>query len=338
MNQARPEGRGGGVVRPVLAGLLSSVVWLLAGSVGVASSETPPRQVSIGLYLLDLADVDDANQTMTVDFVLWSRWTDPGLAAPAGERREIPVQQIWNPNLVVLRDRALQKKLPELAYVDDTGTVLYSQRYFGEVSSPTRLADFPFDEQVFRIQVIAGGQTTGDVEFVIDPTRTGRSSMASAVNWELGELSARPATFDYEADGREFPSTVFEIRGNRHASYYVWRAIFPLVIIVFMSWAVFWIDPSSIDAQIGLAATSILTLIAFQFLLSRLIPELSYLTRMDRFTIGATVLMFLALAEVVLTSRLAGDGRLPLAKKIDRGSRIVFPLGFAVLVLFAFFL
>ena len=64
-----------------------------------------------------------------------------------------------------------------------------------------------------------------------------------------------------------------------------------------MSWAVFWVDPKEIGPQLGLAATSMLTLIAFQFAFTGLLPRISYLTRADRFVFSASLLVFLALVE-----------------------------------------
>jgi len=120
------------------------------------------------------------------------------------------------------------------------------------------------------------------------------------------------------------------------AGYYVWKIIFPLVLIVFMSWTVFWINPENAGAQIGLATSSMLTLIAYRFILGNLLPRVSYLTELDYFTLGATILVFLALVEVVLTSGLAQAGKHEAARRIDVGARVMFPVSFALLVLVVF--
>jgi hypothetical protein len=46
-----------------------------------------------------------------------------------------------------------------------------------------------------------------------------------------------------------------------------------------MSWAVFYFEPDQIAPQIGLAATSILTLIAFLFSLGKILSPIVYLTK-----------------------------------------------------------
>jgi hypothetical protein len=87
---------------------------------------------------------------------------------------------------------------------------------------------------------------------------------------------------------------------------------------------VFWIDPTNAGAQLGVATTAMLSLIAYRFAIDQSVPKVAYLTRMDYFVIGASVLVFLALCEVVWTSRLAQTNRLATAKCMDRWSRVVF--------------
>ncbi len=53
-----------------------------------------------------------------------------------------------------------------------------------------------------------------------------------------------------------------------------------------------------------------LTLIAYRFLLGGMLPRISYLTRLDYFLLGSTVLVFLALVEAACTSRLATSAAL----------------------------
>jgi len=60
------------------------------------------------------------------------------------------------------------------------------------------------------------------------------------------------------------------------------------------------------------------------------------LTREDLFLVGSMILVVLALVEVLVTSTLAGQDRLPRARRFDRWSRVVFPVAFLVVLLVAF--
>ena len=95
-----------------------------------------------------------------------------------------------------------------------------------------------------------------------------------------------------------------------------------------MSWGAFYIDPTNAGAQIGVATSSMLTLIAYRFMLGQLIPRLPYMTRLDYFTLGSTILVFLTLAEVIITTNLALREKEKIARKIDHWCRFIFPTVF----------
>ena len=103
-----------------------------------------------------------------------------------------------------------------------------------------------------------------------------------------------------------------------------------------MSWAVFWINPRYLPAQVGVSTSAVLTLIAFQFSLGYLLPKVSYLTRADQFVMGSALLVFLAFGEALLTASLADRDKSELAHRVDAGSRLLFPLAFIVVVVASF--
>jgi hypothetical protein len=71
-----------------------------------------------------------------------------------------------------------------------------------------------------------------------------------------------------------------------------------------------------------------LTLIAFQFALTDVLPKLSYFTTMDKLILGSSVLVFLAMAESVLALNLVSKGKEETAVKLDAACQWLFPLVF----------
>ena len=87
------------------------------------------------------------------------------------------------------------------------------------------------------------------------------------------------------------------------------------------------------DKTVILVGTaSVFTLIAFLLGLRVVLPRVPYLTRMDELVLGATVLVFLALLEVIVTSRMAQQDQLQRAQRIDRYARWMYPLAFVALL------
>jgi len=124
----------------------------------------------------------------------------------------------------------------------------------------------------------------------------------------------------------------FFLDAKRQSVFFVTKVIVPLCLIVFMAGTVFWVDPENIGPQLGISTASVLTLIAFQFSLVRMLPPVSYLTRIDEFMLGATILVFMALAEAIYTSRITKDGRLEDARRTDAWARAVYAILFVLIV------
>lgn len=303
--------------------------------------EGVPTPVSIGLYVIDISGIDNVTQTFTADFHLMLKWKDTRLAGREGagaDGRKVPLEGVWNPVVQVLNQRSLKKQYDDTVVVDGEGNVTYRQRYYGTLAFPVLLEDFPLDSHMLSISIASFRYGPKVVSFAVDPSSTGRMERFSIVDWSIGPGETSVASLYLAAQDQHFTRLDYEFQASRYAWYYILRVITPIILIVFMSWSVFWIDPERFEAQLALSATSILTLVMFQFSVGDLLPRISYLTRMDAFILGTSVLIFLALIESVTTSRLAGSGRRKLALNFDHWSKIFFPVAFTALVVFAFWI
>ncbi len=299
--------------------------------------EGVPTKVKIGLYVFDIATLEDARQVFTADFRLVLRWYDPRLAEKTKEMRQFPIQDIWNPLTSIMNRRDLRPLYPDLAHVDPEGHVLYSQRFIGTLTVPLNLKNFPEDKHklYIRTQSYYGAE---DVQFIIDEDLTGWADVLSIPDWDVSQGEAKIMTGYSALQKRDLAQMEFSFKIQRFLGFYLWKIIIPLSLIVFMSWGVFWVDPARLEAQLGLSATAVLTLFAFQFAITNLIPRVSYLTRMDRFTMMCSLLIFFALIVALTTSYCAKKNWIPRAVLINRTARVLFPLIFCGIIYFAFFL
>jgi hypothetical protein len=74
------------------------------------------------------------------------------------------------------------------------------------------------------------------------------------------------------------------------------------------------------------------TLVALLVALRGRLPPVPYLTRMDELILFSTALVFAALAQAVLTSRLAQKEKLALAQRIDAYGRWIYLASFGVVL------
>ena len=335
--------------------------FLLAGVVALSiqfarAAETPavidrpgandgPTQVSVGIWIIDVTSIDSAQQSFTAEVAIVLRWKDPRLTHSGNGVVRYPLEQIWHPRIAVVNEtNSVSHQFPEAVEVDPDGTVNYRQRYAGAFTQPLHLRSFPFDRQTFHIQLVAVRYRSDEIEFVPDQEWIryglkqggGIAPSITLPDWTIEKWETKPLTYAL-APGFEYSGYAFEFTAARNVQHYIWKVIFPLILIVIMSWAVFWIDPVNASSQVSIAMTSMLTLIAYRFAIDSQLPLLPYMTRLDVFILISTVLVFLSLIEVVATIILDNSLKKKRAKRIDVFCRVIFPGVFvcALILIFA---
>jgi hypothetical protein len=315
-------------------------VFLLLPASAFAQSGRPttgPTQVEIAVILLDVERIDDVRQAFSANVFFVARWNDPRLAhdGTGDERRNL--DDIWHPRLEVANRRQASLTLPETVEVTPDGTVTYRQRLLGQFAQKLNLGDFPLDRQTLAIQIVAVGFAQEEIAFVAHSEfPSGVVPDLSISDWKVLDSRAESRGYQPMPAMRPVAGYVLEFDAERLIGYYRTKIIMPLLLIVAMSWLVFWIDPEMDGPQISIAVTSMLTLIAYRFMVGGMLPKISYLTRMDVFTSASTVLVFLTLVEATLTVMLTKRGRIDRARTIDRISRWAFPLAYMLVFATAF--
>jgi len=301
------------------------------------NADSGPTQISVGIWVADISNIDSAQQNFTAELAVVLRWKDSRLAHTGKGIVRYPLEQIWHPRLSIVNEtNSVSRKFPDSVEVDPDGTVTFRQRYAGAFTQPLRLQSFPFDRQTFRVQLVAVRYQSNEVMFVPDQIwiqdglkgAGGISPSVTLPDWTIEKWEVKPLVYAL-APRHQYSSYAFEFTAARNVSHYILKVMFPLVLIVIMSWAVFWMDPIHSNAQINIAITSMLTLIAYRFATDNQLPRLPYMTRLDAFILMGTVLIFFSLIEVITTTILETNHRARLAKTIDRCCRLIFPAIFA---------
>ena len=302
-----------------------------------ARPTTDATEVEIAVIVLDVERIDDAMQGFSANVLFVARWSDPRLTHDGTGDEWRSLDEVWHPRLQVANLRQGSSTLPETVEVTPDGTVTYRQRLLGQFSQKLDLSDFPLDRQKLSIQLVAMGNLEDDVVFVAHPEiPSGVVPDVAISDWKILGSHARTQAYQPMPGVEPRAGYMLEFDAKRFIGYYRTKIILPLLLIVAMSWLVFWIDPELAGPQISLAVTSVLTLIAYRFMIGGMLPKISYLTRMDWFTSASTVLVFLTLVEATYTVMLTKRGRPERAQTIDRISRWGFPLAFVLVFAWSF--
>ncbi len=320
-------------------GILLLVPPCLSADVSLPDEDGLPVVVYFQMGILDIAKIESADQRFTANVFMKLRWQDKRLAHRRDHNNSYPLSEVWNPRIQIVNQQRVHRTFPEIVEVSPDGTVIYRQRLWGSFSQPLNLHDFPFDQHTFSINLVSAGYSPDDVKFVLDAENPSAiAEKLSLADWKILDWGVETVDYRLNPNDRPVSGIAFNIKAKREIGYYIIKIIIPLILIVAMSWIVFWIEPENFSTQVSVSVTSMLTLIAYRFAIGVFLPRVSYLTRLDIFILGASLLVFAALVVVIVTGTLAQNNKTAKANRIDRISRVAFPLVFTALFVLAFLL
>jgi hypothetical protein len=307
-----------------------------------------PLDVTVGLHVVNLASINEVSEQFQLDAYMFERWIDKRLAytpqGPQDNLRNYAFGQIWIPQLEMINAAAPRERQEISIMVSPDGTVRYAERLVVMLSSSFHLRRFPFDQQQLLVIIHPFLAYGPRLRFKLDNDSTWTASeftsFSSLAQWHLTGLRSQlldAATYG----GMTVPEARFQIDVTRRSSFYLWKVFIPLLLMVFLSWAVFWIEADDLSNQIQVAVTTILTVIAFAFAISATMPRLPYLTYIDAFFLECYIYVFLAVVELMtvhVTHR--SERRRDLGIRIRKYSRWMIPVSFVVtnLIIAAHFL
>ena len=143
---------------------------------------------------------------------------------------------------------------------------------------------FPFDSQNYQVVIEAFSYGSKKVVFK-NPKLFLEQDHKKYLgeDWQFQNSDARIETKLYKymddninSEKNVYSRVIFEVKAKRLPGYYQWQVLFPLLIIILASFAIFWIK--EFGSQIGVGFTLMLTVVAFNFYSASILPKLPYNT------------------------------------------------------------
>ncbi len=212
-----------------------------------------PTRLQIMIYMIDVDEVDSAQQNFAASVYYEARWKSHYLRHEGPGPRFRPFTEVWTPRLVIANQQQAWSAFPAAVEIRPDGEVRYRQKVWGRFSQPMDLHDFPLDRQTLNVQIVAAGLMEDEVTMVPLETEHGRASgiarRFSVPDFDILSWKAEPAP--YVVTEREVGTAGFnmQIEVVRRVPYFVMKIIIPLCLIVIMSWVPRWIDPTQIGTQ-----------------------------------------------------------------------------------------
>jgi len=162
---------------------------------------------------------------------------------------------------------------------------------------------------------------------VPDPDRTGFAPEFALAEWDVEAIESRVDDVVRVRDTTPFSNINYEIRIQRQSGYYLWKIFLTVIIIVSLTWVVFWMSDERLGRRAGVSSSGILTVIAYQFVTTSTLPRVSYLTVADLVMTVSIITIAATMVVSVFVDRIDFEnqaGKL----RVDRACRWIFPLAY----------
>ena len=295
--------------------------------------------VDIGLYVIDISNVNSVENTYRLEGLIDLVWCDPRLKSKQNqtfleEDAVLKIGRIWWPSITFVNEVGEYFRKNEELIIFANGTVQYKEKFSAELKSFFDLTKFPFDEQTLSVAIESFAWDENFLKLRVDKQKIGFSSSLNLPEWEIGDLETK-VSHNLEVRSRvPFSKFLMQIKLIRKPGFYLWKVIIPLMILVIISWSVFWMAEESLADRISFSLTGILTVVAYQFLISENLPNISYLTLIDAILSLSFVAIALTVAENIIVNWLNMSNLKFMAIKVDRICQFAFPTTY-VFLLFA---
>ena len=155
------------------------------------------------------------------------------------------------------------------------------------IKNEFNLKSFPFDKQVLKYTIVNNNysminQLLFSNQFTYE-TLSNFIEKNDIPGWHKNSFSIKKFFHRNTTDPNNFrkDGLLIEIELERKHGYYIFKVIFPIVLILIVCWSVVWINPKEIEARLTITIVCLLSLIAYNFVIDEELPKLEYLTVMD---------------------------------------------------------
>jgi hypothetical protein len=148
--------------------------------------------------------------------------------------------------------------------------------------------------------------------------------------WKLGGITSLEQTMVI-GDTVRIDQVEFRLFASRHAGFYVWTMILPLIVMMMVAWNVLWIAPANFAQQLAIAMPTFLSVLAFSYAMSFTLPRVPYLTFINAFFLIIYLFVFLTVLETGAIYAIGRSHKMDSAAALHRKARWFLPLLFLVI-------
>ena len=300
------------------------------------------KRVAVSFFINSIRDINPQQGRFKGDLYVDLYWHEPGLAADQ-EIGALDPETLWNPRLLLVNS-------PNGNFLFDfygnsnepDNNIRLSTRAIGDFSTDFNLRDFPFDQQALTIQFEPGNGDSDKIllEFIdlnqrqvpsekpyVQAVPKGRYVDSQAVNneWTVSDTRIAQQLYVYQTDQSSYSRFQIEVTLVRQAAPYVWKYMFPLVLVALFAWSTLLVDAANLVVRLRLLALLLLIIASIHIVLWATLPATAYLTYLDRFLLLHYAVL-VALIALVFTIYYVQKRGVRGAQWVNRGLLVSYPL------------
>jgi hypothetical protein len=305
-----------------------------------------PVPVKFAFHLLAIHEIDDEAETFSFTGMVTLVWKDTRQAFDPeieevdekffhGPYQFNELSPDWFPQLVLANATEVDDPQGVILRVARDGTNTLIQTITAEARSLLELRRYPFDRQRLKAVFTVLGFDESEVVLTAgEGAARGDLMNIQVPQWDVTgiDVSIGAAAAPHAAAGVQSSVLVLNLDVQRRPAFMIRLVIFPLMLIVLLSWSVFWMDRSSLGDRMAVSFVGILTAVAYQSMVSDIMPQISYMTLMN----AILNFSFLAMSATVVVNLIVGAmdkrGESESGERLDLRCRWLFPLIYAGLV------
>jgi hypothetical protein len=283
-----------------------------------------PKTVTVGIYVNQLLALDLKNNSFTVDFYLWFRWSDDALH-PA-DTFELPAGRVLSKTSVG------KKKIGSENYA--------SLRIVATIAQFWDMRRYPLDDHTLRIEVEDAESEAHALVFVADRSNEGVRPEVDIPGWHLGASQGEIVAHEYSTNygdvslpsgsRSQYSRYRYSLELARPGRGRFVKTFFGLFVSALVAWAAFFVRPKDSSPRVSLGVGATFAACAVTVAINNSMPDTNAVTMADRLVMLTLGSIVASVGASIFALRLHARGDDARQERLDRLGRWAFPLLYAL--------
>ncbi|KAK0070532.1 neuronal acetylcholine receptor subunit alpha-10, partial [Biomphalaria pfeifferi] len=237
--------------------------------------------ISYGVALAQIIDLDEKNQIITTNCWINQMWTDPKLSWDPRKYGNVtainlPYDTVWLPDIVLYNSAHItDESVSTNVIVDYNGTIMWLQMVILKSSCEVDVKYFPFDTQHCVLEFASWTYDANSVNLVTLGSESGDvTNYKNSTEWELVSYLQERQEVSFSCCPVPYVFIKNHIRIKRRPLFYVFNMVFPCILITMVALLGFYM-PADSGEKIAMGITTLLSMTVFLMIVADKMPPTS---------------------------------------------------------------